>query len=1017
MKKTLFKMICLLLFGLVIPVQAQEKNIEGTLVDTEGTPLAGATITIKGTAKGVASDFDGNFSINASPGNVLVFSFLGYTTKEVKISTQTTLKVVLESNISELEETVIIGYGSVRKEDLTGSVSVINEDDFNQGPAVGVENLIQGRASGVQISTTSAEPGADMLVRIRGNNSVNSNNNPLYVVDGFPMESLSNSINPADIESVSILKDASATAIYGTRGANGVVIITTKRGKQGKSSIIYTGSFSIQNADIDAYDFIDSADYALLQNQIDISNGISPSYTDEAIARIEELGLQTNWLDEAFRTGYTSDHQLAVSGGNDDTKMFFSLGAYSWDGVVKNTSFDRYNLRLNADQDLLDDRIKVGVNTSFSATESDFLGFSASSLQDNILRGIFQTSPLTPTYDVYDELSVEDKALIFGNSSPTDPLETLEIMDNSGTNYFMLANAFLEATILKDFTFKTQGGARIVNQKISQFLPSYSSLVASSLEPGSATQSHLLYKYYTYSNLLSYDKLIGKHSINAVAGYSHEWSSEEYFSAGSSDFTTDALGYYSLQSGATILTPSSYIAESELASYLARVNYIYDDRYLLTLTYRRDGSSKFGEGNKWGNFPAGAVAWNVHNEDFFNSNFISQLKLRTSIGITGNDRFGVGLGQSTFSPSASVTTDGSTLSIGTISSRVGNEDLQWEETKKFDLALEVGFFDNSLTMELGYYKNNTTNLLLDKTIAPSNGIESILTNSGEVENKGYELSLNYNKTFNSGFSWSSTLNFSQNENTVIDLDLIEGTDFLPGEEARIDGNVSGSYSVLKEGLPVGTIYGYRYLGVLQQGETSETQPTAVAGDPLFADLNGDGQITGEDKELIGNGYAKYNLGFSNTFSYKNITLSVFLTGVFDIDKLNGNNVIGYQYNTLDIAKERWTPENTAGTLPQDLWQGDQWVNDYFVEDASYVRLKNVSLSYDFSREVLDKIGLASLQLSLIGTNLATWDTYSGFDPEVNSTRSSSTNLNTEAGLDAYSYPYQKSFTLGVKVGI
>ncbi|WP_299782623.1 TonB-dependent receptor [uncultured Formosa sp.] len=1017
MKKTLFKIICVLIFGLVLPVQAQEKNIEGTLVDTEGNPLPGATITIKGTSKGVVSDFDGNFSTSISQGGTLVFSFLGYSKKEIKINSQTSLRVVLEAELNELDETIIIGYGSVRKEDLTGSVAVINEKSFNKGPAVGVENLIQGRASGVQISTTSSEPGADMLVRIRGNNSVNSNNNPLYVVDGFPMESLSNSINPADIASVSILKDASATAIYGTRGANGVVIITTKRGKKGKSSVTYTGSYSIQNANIDAYDFINSADYATLQNEIDVANGIAPYYTDEAIARIEELGLQTNWLDEAFETGYTSEHQIAVSGGNDDTKMFFSLGAYSWDGVVRNTSFDRYNIRLNADQDLLDDRIKVGVNTSFSATESDFLGFSANSLQDNILRGIFQTSPLTPTYEVYDALSIEDKALIFGDSSPTDPLETMEIMDNSGTNYFVLANAFLEAKIFKDFTFKTQGGARIVNQKISQFLPSTSSIVASSLDPGSARQSHLLYKYYTYSNLLSYDKLIGKHSINAVAGYTHEWSSEEYFSAGSSDFTTDALGYYSLQSGATILTPSSYIAESELASYLARMNYIFDDRYLLTLTYRRDGSSKFGEGNKWGDFPAAALAWNVHNEDFFKSNLISQLKLRTSVGITGNDRFGVGLGQSTFSPSASVTTDGSTLSIGTISSRVGNEDLKWEETKKFDLALEVGFFDNDLTMELGYYKNNTTNLLLDKTIAPSNGIESILTNAGEVENKGFEIGLNYNKRFDNGFSWTSNLNFSQNENTVVSLELIEGTDFLPGEEARIDGNVSGSYSVLKEGLPVGTIYGYRYLGILQQGETSSTQPTAQAGDPLFKDINGDGQITGEDKELIGNGYAKYNAGFSNTFGYKNITLSVFLTGVFDVDKLNGNNVIGYQYNTLDIAKERWTPTNQDGTLPQDLWQGDRWVNDYFVEDASYIRLKNVSLAYDFNKEVLDKIGLATLQLSLTGTNLATWNDYSGFDPEVNSTRSSGTNLNTGAGLDAYSYPYQRSFSLGVKVGI
>lgn len=1017
MKKKMVQIFYVILIGVVVPISAQERNISGTITDADSVPLPGASVSIKGTSKGVVSDFDGKFSINASQGDVLVISFLGYTTKEIEVNSQTTYNIILETSLSQLEETVVIGYGSVRKKDLTGSVAVLSEKEFNPGPTLSVENLIQGRASGVQISTASSEPGAEMLVRIRGNNSVNSNNNPLYVVDGFPMESLSNSINPSDIESVSVLKDASATAIYGTRGANGVVIITTKRGGKGKTSITYTGNYSIQNADTDTYNFLSGADYALVQNEIDITNGISPSYSDEAIARIDELGLGTNWLDEAFTTGSTSEHQISVRGGNDNTKMFFSVGAYLWDGVVENTSFDRYNIRLNADQNMLEGKIKVGVNTALTVTESDFLGFSASSLQDNILRGIFQTSPLNPTYEVYDALSTEDKALIFGNSSPSDPLETLKIMDNSGTNYFVLANAFLEAEIFKGLKFKTQGGGRVVNQKIRQFLPSYSSLVASSLDPGSARQSHLLYTYYTYSNLLTYDKQIGKHSINAILGYTHEWSSEEYFSAGSSDFTTDALGYYSLQSGATILTPSSYLAEFELASYLSRINYIYDNRYLLTLTYRRDGSSKFGDGNKWGNFPAVALAWNMHNENFFNSNFISQLKLRASLGITGNDRFAVGLGQSTFSPSASVTTDGSTLSIGTISSVVGNENLQWEETKKLDLAIELGLFNNDLTMEIGYYKNNTTNLLLDKALAPSNGIESILTNAGEVENKGLELNLNYNHTFNGGFKWSSSFNFSQNENTVIDLELAEGTDYLPGEEARIDGYVSGSYSVLKEGLPVGAIYGYRFLGILQPGETSDLQPTAVAGDPLFEDINNDGQITGEDKEILGNGYAKFNLGFNNTFSYKNFDLSIFLTGVFDVDRLNGNNIIGYQYNTLEIAKDRWTPNNPDGTLPQTLWQGDQWVNDYFVEDASYVRLKNVSLAYNFDSNILDRIGLSSLQLSLTGTNLAIWSDYSGFDPEVSSKRTTSTNLNTGAGLDAYSYPYPKSFTLGIKVGI
>ncbi len=1017
MKEKLLKILFALMLIFCAHAQGQTKNITGRVADQDGNPLLGASIIVKGTDRGVMSDLDGNYSIEAARGDVLVFSFIGYTSQEVVINGQTIVNVALEEALNQLDEVVIIGYGNVRKEDLTGSVTVLSQDEFNTGPSVGLENLIQGRATGVQITTASSEPGGELLVRIRGNNSVNSNNNPLYVVDGFPLESLSNSINPADIESVSVLKDASATAIYGTRGANGVVIITTKRGKTGKSSISYSSNYSIQKADISAYNFLNSVDYANIKNEIDITNGIEPTYTQEAIDRIEELGLSTNWLDEAFTTGTTTEHQLSVRGGNDNTGMFFSASAFLWDGVVKNTSFDRYTIRLNADQNLLEGKVKVGVNTSLSATESDFLGFSANSLQDNILRGLFRANPIVPTADVFEGLSTEDKALLFNNSRPISPLQTQEIMDNRGSNYYVLSNAFIETAIFKDLVFKIRGGARVVNQKIRQFLPSYSTLVASSLEPGAARQNHLLYKYYTLENILTYDKIIDKHHINAVLGYTHEWGESEYLSAGAKDFTTDALSFYSLQGGATILPPNSYIASNELISYLSRVNYVYDDRYLLTLTLRRDGSSKFGEGNKWGNFPAGAIAWNVHNESFFKSEVVSRLKLRSSYGVTGNERFRIGLGQSTFSPSAPVTTDGSNLSIGTVSSRVGNSDLQWEETKKLDVGVELGLFDNRLTMELSGYKNNTTKLLLQKTLEPSSGVQSILTNAGEIENKGIELSLNFNQTFNNGLRWTSNLAFSQNENEVVELILPEGADFIPGEQARIDGLVFGSYSVLKEGLPVGSIYGYRFTGILQPGQTSDVQPQAQAGDPLFKDLNGDGQITGEDKELIGNGYAKYNVGFNNSFNYKNFTLSLFFTGVFDVDRLNGNNIIGYQYNTLEIAKERWTPNNLSGTLPQRLWQGDRWVNDYFVEDASYIRLKNVTLSYDFDSNVLDKIGLSYLQLSLSGTNLFTWDSYSGFDPEVNSKRDAGTNLNTGAGLDAYAYPNQKSFTLGFKIGI
>lgn len=1016
MKKTIIRILTMLIFSLPVCMQAQQRSISGTVFDVGGFSLPGASVVVKTTTTGVSTDIDGNFTISASNGDILVFSFLGYINQEIEINDQSTLKVVLNPDSKLLEETVIVGYGTVRKKDLTGSVVALSEKDFNDGPIVGVENLIQGRAAGIQVSTASAEPGGDVIVRIRGNNSVNSSNNPLYVVDGFPMESLDNSINPSDIASISILKDASATAIYGTRAANGVVLITTKRGGNGKATIEYSGSYSIQTADTEAYDFLDGNEYAEVRNAYDLLNGKVESYSEEAVQRMNELGINTNWLDEAFRTGTVQEHQVSVRGGNDETKVFFSAGAYLWDGVVKNTNYDRYTARLNADQKLWGDKLKIGINTSLSSTDSEFQGFSASSHQDNIMRSIFQSNPLNPTTEQYESLSDEDKALLFSSGPPSNPLQTLEIMDNNTTNYFVLTNAYLEAELFDGLTFKTSGGTRIVNRKTSQFLPSSSNLVASTVEAGQASIDHLLYKYYTFENFLTYSKVFDKHSINALLGTTNEWSSEEWFYAGAKDFTTDALGYYSLGSGATALMPASYIAESKLASYVSRLNYVYDDRYLFTFTFRRDGSSKFGDGNKWGNFPAGAVAWNVHNEEFFNVDVISNLKLRASVGVTGNERFGIGLGQSTFAASADVTTDGTNLAMGTVSKRVGNSNLQWEETRKIDVAAEIGMFDDKLNVELGAYKNNTTNLLLDKPLAASSGVESILTNAGEVQNSGIELGVNFAHRFDSGVRWTANYNFSKNSNEVIELILPEGSDYIPGSEARIDGSLYGSYSALKEGLPLSTIYGYRYLGVLNEGETSELQPTASAGDALFKDINGDGKITGEDKESIGNGYAKYNMSFNSSVSYSNFTLSALFTGVFDIDRFNANNVIGYQNNILESAKERWSPANTDGTLPQNIWQGDYWINDYFVEDASFIRLKSLSLTYDFSQRLLSRYGISKLQVSATGTNLITWDDYSGFDPEVSSSTSGS-NLNTEAGFDAYSYPNQKGFTIGIKLGL
>lgn len=1019
MKKRLFKFILLFILGTVSVAYSQNNQIKGTVTDSEGIPIPGATVLVKGTTIGTSTDFDGTFNINASNEDVLLFSYVGYDNYETVIGEQKIINVTLIQSISELDATVIIGYGRVRKKDLTGSVSTISETDFNQGPVINAENLIQGRAPGVQISTQSAEPGGDVLIRIRGNNSINSNNSPLYVVDGFPMSSLDNSINPSNIKSINILKDASAAAIYGSRGANGVIIITTKRGIQGKSTISLETNSSFQFADIDAYDFLDSNEYANLQNRIWLDNGsvgLQP-YSQAAIDRINQLGLNTNWMEEAFRTGRVQQHLLTIQSGNENTKFFLSGGMFKNDGAVKNTDFNRYTLRLNLDQNLLDGSLKLGMNTSLTNTITNFQGFTSSSLQDNILSGIFRADPIVPTDDIFEALSDADRQLIFRDARPVNPIETLFLSDNQSERFFILSNMFLEFQITQDLTFKTTGGARISNSKTQQFLPSSSSLTASSIPRGAAVISHYLDKYYIFENTLNYRKGFGKHDVNALLGLTNEWNRPESFSASATDFTTDALSYNSLQSGATPLTPTSSSISRELASLISRLNYTYDDKYLFTFTYRRDGSSALGINRQWGNFPAAAVAWKIHNEDFLNdSDVISTLKIRGSHGALGNARLAYGISQSAFSANGQVTTDGSNLSVGTIPSRVGNRDLKWERTIQTDIGLELGLINDKLFIELGAYKKNTKDLLLDKDVAPSLGVpgNSIIVNAGEIENKGLEFSISSKNISNLNFSWETNANLAYNKNEIKEIILPEGATLLPGDESKIHGTISGSHTVIKEGLPISSIYGYRFLGILQEGETApDHQPNLQPGEAIFADLNGDGSFSADDREVLGNGYPTYTFGLTNSFRYKNFNLSVFISGALDVDKINGNNILGYTENTLNIANNRWSPSNTNGTLPQFGWNNDQWVNDLYVESTDYIRLKNISLSYNLDTEMIPWI--SRLQIYANAINLLTWTDYSGFDPEVNSTRSSNSNLNSSAGLDTFAYPNVKTISLGAKL--
>lgn len=1013
------KLLLVLVFISLLSAQLHAQVlVSGTIRDESGSELPGAAIYVKGTNQGTVTDLNGNFKLEVPKDAVLTITFLGFESQEVVLGGRTRIDINLKEESSLLDEIVVVGYGAVKKRDLTGSVASVTNEDFNIGSISSTEQLLQGRAAGVQVSTQSSEPGGNFIIRIRGNNSIQNSNQPIFVVDGFPVDNLSNSIDPSNIESIEILKDASATAIYGTRGANGVVIITTKSASKGKLTLSYNAEFGLQKvSNLDTYQFMSTREFTENENLLARVDGSLEPYSDERIDNlIESFGSGTNWLEESFRDGVTSNHQVSVTSGTDATNVYLAVGHFRNNGVIPNTKFSRTNARINLQQKLLNDKLNAGLNMAITSTETNFLGFNANNLQSNVMRNIFnQALPYVPAN--IDELSLEEREPLFGTVRPVSPLETIYMADNQSKSLYLLNTGFLEYEVIENLKVKVLGGARLTNSKQYGYLSQESNNVSGTLAPGEASLSNSQVQDLLFEGTVNYIKKFGKHSINALGGYTNQQVTWEGFSAGASDFSSNAIGWNALGGGQAV-QPQSSFAEQRLISFLGRAMYNYDDRYLLTLTVRRDGSSKFGVNNKWANFPAVAVAWNLHNEQFMPAqNVISSAKIRASYGITGSERFRVGLAQTQFVANAQlsgVTLDGNNLSVGTIPTVLGNDNLRWEETKQLDIGFDISLLQNRVNFTFDYYKKNTTGLIANKALPPSLGFGSIISNLGEIENTGFEFLISTQNISDPDFSWSTDLNLSINNNKIVDVDLVPGTEYLEMNEAQLKpiGILPfTTITIIQEGLPTNSFFGYKTRGVLGEGEVDAIQPDAVPGDPLYVDVNEDGVISSDDRTVLGQGFPKYILGLTNTFKYKSVSLSLFLTGVFDVDLLNVNRDIGYRSNRLISAQNRWTPETADGTLPFRNHTGEFWMNDQIVESGDYIRLKNVVVSYDFPKE---KLGFA-LQVYASGTNLVTWTNYSGFDPEVSSRSGSGSNLNIVSGVDMYSYPMQRTFTAGIKV--
>lgn len=992
----------------------EEIKIKGTVLDEKGNSIPGATVLVKGTTTGTATDLNGAFSFNVPDGATLIISFVGYVTQEVAIGNRQNIEVVLKEDAAQLDEVVVVGYGSQKKSDLTGAISSLNADDLTSGGTVSnVAQAIQGRASGVVVTQNSKAPGGSMSIRIRGANSVSSSNEPLYVVDGFPTDNGIN-INPEDIASMEILKDASATAIYGSRGANGVVLISTKRGKAGEGNIAINAYTSTQNV-IMPFNMLDGKDYMNLANDLykEINgqeNQENGAYTASQLAS----DVNTDWIDVTTRRSLVQNYSLQITGGSEKTKILTSLGYFDQEGVLNNTSFSRLSGRVNVDHQI-NDYIKTGVTMMAQRENSNYQVYDGNILNSNVLYSILTYDPTVPVYNADGSFARPP------GGRGDNPLANLTARQNDVQKSTLNGSMFLEIALAKGLKARIDAGTEIREDRLGGYLSRAS--YQGGINDGVANLSSYSLTHNLFDMFLTYDKDINdRHTFQVMGGYSYEKYINESNGINVYGFSTDLYGYNNVGAASTITGVSSGKSENLLVSFFGRGNYSLDDKYLFTFTVRADGSSRFGEENKWGVFPSGSFAWRVVDEDFMqNQTLFSDLKFRMGYGRTGNERIGNYASYGLVS-NAKYTYDGFTNSSGTYLNNTSpeNSKLKWETTDQYNLGVDFSLFDNRLTFNLdGYYKR-TDNLLIRVNLPKYSGYSSGLSNVGSTENKGFEFGMEYQVPTSSDFSWKTGLNFSVNKNKV--LSLGDQSEILLTSSKPI-GNVSEeSYAIIQEGQPLGSLYGYKYIGVLQEGETYAPQPNSKAGDPLFVDVNGDGLITSADRSIIGSAYPKFTFGFNNSFFYKNFDLSLFFYGKVGNDLLNMTRM-NLEWNRTEESLNRWTPSNTETDIPRNGFFYSQYggyINDHFIEDASFVRLRNITLGYNVP---LKTKAVQSIRIYAMGENLFTISNYSGWDPEVDTKGYENDNLvkyggnaqsaNAGAGLDFNSYPSMRSFTIGI----
>jgi len=990
--------------------------VGGKILDENGTPLQGASIQVKGTNIGTISDANGLFSINVpSPKSVLFISYSGFLSQEIAVGSRSVINITLQPNQKSLNEVVVVGYGTVKKSDLTGSVSKVSEAAIKATPIVALDRALQGRAPGVLVTQTSARPGGVAAVRIRGAGSISAGNEPLYVIDGFPTTDL-NSINPGDIESLEILKDASATAIYGSRGSNGVVIVTTKRGKAGQSSVDVESYYGVQN-NRRKIPLLNASQYADFINEARLNGGGTAYFDGSSADRPLPTALttDTDWQNEVFRSAPIQSHQITLSGGESKTRYAISGNYYDQQGIVQNSYFKRYTLRTNLDREVAS-WLKVGLSMQAAHTRSNAARTETEGgANSGVTNSALNFAPVFPVYQP-DGRFYRDLSPLNGNNVDNPVGLSSQLTDLNFTSR-VLASFFADVTLAKGLTFRTNWGADLIGTRRNFYVTRQIGLGAGT--NGSALISSGQYINWLNENTLTYSRTLGeKHNLTALLGYTSQAFRQEDVSALAANFIDDFGQYNNLGAGTTLQRPSSGTVEWAMISYLARLNYGFSDRYLFTLTARQDGSSRFGPARKYGFFPSGAFAWRVINEPFLkNQKLLSDLKLRASYGLTGNQEIGNYRFLSSIAVTASTAYPFGAPPVqrnGAAPNGISNLELGWEKNAQADFGVDIGVFNNRIQLTADYYVKTTSDLLFNVNVPLTTGYGTSLRNIGRVENRGLELGLNTINVTGGNFSWSSEINVAFNRNKVLSLD---------GRPAILTGDGSTHLNVqnivqLAVGEPLGNFYGRVVEGIFQnQNEIDgSAQKTARPGDFRFADLNGDGQINDDDRQVIGNGYPSLFGGINNTFRYKGLELTAFFQGVtgndilnfgrFDLYNLNGNN------NQSADVLNRWTPTNPSTVLPRATTAGGQRIlSTFHIEDGSYLRLKNISLGYNLPRALIGKAGLKSAKVYVSAQNYLTFTKYSGYDPEVSRSGAGSISQGTDYG----GYPTAKTLLVGLNL--